>query len=757
MSAKNTSLLDVYGEGEKIPDNRIRDVFRAPPNVPLEFHRSALIIGSRGAGKTTLFRYLKLTHEGRGGIALHIPLVAVYQSLTKQTVAGPWATNIDPAIAPLLAGKAATLLALSLIERLLRKGFQPNRSATIPCLPPHITVPNGDVSIEWTIDANRRIAIAPPENFAGIWQTRPLPTLIESYAERLLADGRPLLLLFDRADLVAGPLLFPVLEILDQSTQFIALVATRPGHAGPSIASQVHSPVPGDHYELHYLGAEPRSSQWVAFMQEAIEAQLGECFAGVPDAIRIGVTLLARDSCKVGLELFARYCGSIETDPASELYRAIEDARTNMLASATVLRPYLSDFRALVNESRQQALKRQTPLSGPVVLNAQSNPEDTLFSQHSQWDHLVSAGLRAGILCVPEGTRWVPGGRLDEAEIFPILTWHQSDGLWRRDTAQPIRLSGSSKEILRESGGPPTPPAIFIAYRMQFEESKRFRSRLASSLEQDPTLSRCRVIDGKVPGGVSWATEIRDRIKRSRVVIGDVTGLRSEVIFELGFAFGLGKILIPCVASRATEPSRPEWLGEMQLEEFGSEEGLNRIISSVAARLADSEFARPDRPPKANTRQATWVRSLSWHATALAQFESSAANWALTTEVLVESDISEPALLKRAARASLLFISLDGTSADALMHFICGAVVARPTAGTGRSLKRQICIIRAPDLDADDIAAEGLTRCGDAVRLINLSQVRGEVERFGKRYRDWYDRAKRATEQGRTDDAQQDA
>ena len=61
-------------EGEKIPGERVRDIYRPSPGVPSEFYRSSLVIGSRGAGKTTLFRYQNEMHEG----------VAVYVSLFEE-------------------------------------------------------------------------------------------------------------------------------------------------------------------------------------------------------------------------------------------------------------------------------------------------------------------------------------------------------------------------------------------------------------------------------------------------------------------------------------------------------------------------------------------------------------------------------------------------------------------------------------------------------------------------------------------------
>ena len=82
-------------EGEKIPDERVREIFRQPPGVPSLFFRSSLVIGSRGVGKTTLFRYLKEIHHG---VAVHISLATEFASLTKQTALGPLSLDYTPAL-----------------------------------------------------------------------------------------------------------------------------------------------------------------------------------------------------------------------------------------------------------------------------------------------------------------------------------------------------------------------------------------------------------------------------------------------------------------------------------------------------------------------------------------------------------------------------------------------------------------------------------------------------------------------------------
>jgi hypothetical protein len=69
-------------DGEQIPDDQILDIFRPPPGVPTNYDRNTLIVGSRGVGKTTLFRYLKARHEGKG-LAIHTALGAELSAFGK--------------------------------------------------------------------------------------------------------------------------------------------------------------------------------------------------------------------------------------------------------------------------------------------------------------------------------------------------------------------------------------------------------------------------------------------------------------------------------------------------------------------------------------------------------------------------------------------------------------------------------------------------------------------------------------------------
>ena len=113
-------------------------------------------------------------------------------------------------------------------------------------------------------------------------------------------------------------------------------------------------------------------------------------------------------------------------------------------------------------------------------------------------------------------------------------------------------------------------------------------------------------------------------------------------------------------------------------------------------------------------------------------------NFSITSKSeIISPDVLEEDLIRRAASAALLFVSLDGTEADALVHFICGAVAAKPKAGHARTLPRLILVLEEPSQVGRTLVADSLRRCRDTVKIIRPDQVRTETEKFCATYKLW--------------------
>src|SRR5258705_12804521 len=110
LSNQNNLLMGIQSvpwiDGEKIPEESIDKIFRNPPDLPKELLRNSLVIGSRGVGKTTWFRYLKYKHEQNKGIAIHLSLGTVLGPLTKETGQGVLAYNVPKELENSIIGKS---------------------------------------------------------------------------------------------------------------------------------------------------------------------------------------------------------------------------------------------------------------------------------------------------------------------------------------------------------------------------------------------------------------------------------------------------------------------------------------------------------------------------------------------------------------------------------------------------------------------------------------------------------------------------
>lgn len=727
---------ELWLDGEKIPDERIREIFRPPPIVPSAFHRSSLIIGSKGAGKTTIFRYQKSMHNG---LALHISLPTEFASLTKQTAYGPLTIEYPTDLELFIIGKATSLLAVSVAERFVRKGLPTPLEPFRECIPGEIFPSSSNIDAKWCSTLKKKVSRSPLELFGPVAETRPLPSFMNSLGECSQKESGPLLLMLDRADMVPTPTIVPVIELLDQSSGYIALVATRPGHGSGTITRLAGQAVPGDHYAVVHLGTLPRSIDWVDFVRSAVAAQLGDgAISCLSEEVKSGIIAISRDSLRVALELFARIVDSPPTESKDRLFLAIEDLReNNMVAVQRTLQTYHPNFREVIKGVRDQVLSQKNVIDGPVLLSIERRMPQNLFDTTSHLEPFVEVSLRSGALCMPEGERWIPGLLPTELEVPPILLWRKGDPLWNCKKALPFRITQREGKVLRVRRGVGQAPTVFVAYRMEFEESKQFRQNLESAIGMHPNLANFRVIDGRVRPGVEWADEIRKRIKSAKVVVADVTGMRPDVLFELGFAFGLRRLVIPVVSKPEERTDLPYWLGATQFGQYGVKGGLRGIVSSIEAYFFDPTFSKIRRPPEPVPSLAVWMRVLDWNRTSSDQFVTAIQRAGLKFEVL-DDQMKDELLIRRGGSATLLAVSLDGTTRDALIHYICGVVVSKPYAGyASKRLARKIIVLEPEGVEKRTFAADSLSRCGDTVAITCAEKVLDETTPFTECHRRW--------------------
>jgi hypothetical protein len=727
---------DVYLDGEHIPDDKIRAIFQWPPDVPRSFDRSSLLIGSRGVGKSTLFRYLKVTHHG---VAIHSALAADLASFGKEAALGPFGTGYSDAVQRLVANKATSLLALSLSERFLGKGLRVTVDALADCLP------SGKLSIpprptqEWCREA--RLACGPLalRDFESISSSRPLARLVSLVGERATFSGRSLLVLLDRADMVVPAALIPVIELLDQSAHYVALVAIRPGHGSSAFLAEEFGAVPGDHFGVVHFGRSPYEPAWQEFLSEALEAQLGKLSRTfVSKELAEHALVLARDSLRTALELFSA-CRSSPLKAADGMAEAIEMVReNNLVAAQRALQKYHPDYRRLVAEVRRELLGENHGATGPVHIEVLESKSAGLWERNTRVDGFIDAALRARALSMPSGQVWVPGARIREVEVPPILLWHKGD-TYRSPRQAAILSVRRSEGALFESGGGRGQQnfSVFIAYRMDFEKSRAFRKDLGNILISMPSPPRVSAVDGHVRDGEDWAPVIRTRIRDSRLVVGDITGLRNDVIFEMGFGFGSRKPMIPVVEKQVDREGVPDWLKAKQIGSFSSPEQLASVATSVLAHLSDPYISKPRRVREPLPGLAVWLDFSDDLATARDAFVASCGREGLAAEVL-KADLPDEVIIDQAVRAALLVAVVTGDQRDALVHFVAGGILARPTAGYSRKTMDRLILITSPVAgSARGLTADGLLRCAANVRTIEPQLLQSAISEYGKRHREW--------------------
>jgi hypothetical protein len=739
-------------EGEQIPANRLTDIFRIPPGIPARPPRSALIIGSRGAGKTTFLRHLGQTHAGT---VISLSLGSDMASIGQELPRGFLAVESDPTEERQVVGKAVSLAALWMATRAIELGISLDPVDVTSMLPdgllkrrPRALTREKMQSLRATVDAATLDAFEP---LALGRRMRQFATSLGHACNS--QDKGPLLILLDRGDNVVPPCLAAVFQLLDQSDSYTAVAAMRPGPSPPpGLIDDPASAAAGDHYDLFTLGARPRSRDWRSFVEASLRAQkqLAAGIDRVAPEIVGGVLTLSRDSVKVAIDVLGRVASAQDQRQEDAALEGLEDIAANLqLSTEGVLRQFHGDVTGLLRSLRSDAHENGAEPGDPCLLSIRPSQQASLLQTTTDIDRFIAVGLRCGAFCLPEGTPWAPGARPQEIEVHPLMLWRPGDGL-PRDPGAGIRLSKSSGEVLGRRGGRPK-ASVFCAYRMQNPTSVTLLRDLAREVRRHPALSAANVsvTNGQTEPGEKWARTIRHRIAKARALVADVTGMRPDVIFEAGFAYGRSTPVIPVVESSAAREAVPRWLTDLQTAIFTEPGGMAMIVNRIVSVLGGSRASQRGQPrPAPGT--VVWLRTLAWNLNALEQTRSLTLHEGLVLEVYPSPDdpmlpvtgtsgieaIAPEQIIEKASRANLLVVSLDGTSADDLMHFVAGAVAARPKTGAEGASRRVLAVVDT-DYQPGDLVADSLNRVTEVVRSISVSQVRPEVKRFAESYTKW--------------------
>ena len=287
----------------------------------------------------------------------------------------------------------------------------------------------------------------------------------------------------------------------------------------------------------------------------------------------------------------------------------------------------------------------------------------------------------------------------------------------------------------------PSQPAIFVAYNFDSPESAKFRVNLEAAIRRTTSLAELDILDGHVPVGEYWPSEVRARIEKVKLVVADLTLLSPDVLFECGFAWGLGRSILPVTRSVQGHEHLPKWLTDLQIGHFSSEEGLQDIVNSISHHIEGRQRKPRSRSAVATPGKVVVLAQTKGSGDIHDQCVAASAQWGL--EILakgrdvdnlqsIESDLAE-----EVAHASLLIGELTGRQSDSFVHFASGAVVAVPTAGASskRLPKKVILVVGRADLRNQLVPVSA--RKVKIVHVITHDELATALNDYGKQFKNW--------------------
>ena len=288
------------------------------------------------------------------------------------------------------------------------------------------------------------------------------------------------------------------------------------------------------------------------------------------------------------------------------------------------------------------------------------------------------------------------------------------------------------------------PDSIFVAYSFATKDSHAIRIKFEQRLRRTVSLRNLRISDGHVPVGTSWATEIRQRLTDARLVVADLTLLSPEVLFECGFAWGLGRPILPITRVSPTDAQLPRWLTDLQVGDLSSEKGWGHLIDSVGAHLQEPKSRRNSRrlPPSIPGLIVVLPTPPITDAI-VGHVNQVAARYGMRKPEICEGSVealaaTEPNIVNNVARASLLVAGLNQSPSDSFVHFAAGVIVAHPKAGASRRLlDRRVLLVVPSAKQLSELTADSARRVEPTVRTVTQTDVSAELTRYGTAYQRW--------------------
>lgn len=280
-------------------------------------------------------------------------------------------------------------------------------------------------------------------------------------------------------------------------------------------------------------------------------------------------------------------------------------------------------------------------------------------------------------------------------------------------------------------------PTVFVAFRMQDERSIAFRRNIQIELERSREI---KVVDGKADGGRPWVKHIKLQIKKSKIIIADVTGPSREVIFEFG-ASG-AKSSIPVVETKQHRSMLPRWLTSMQIPTF--QDGSIADISSFILTKLQNPKLRGTRRPASVPGKVVWVQNEGeeWAKGTLDAFSNLCQEQGLELEKYDSSDLESFDDITEAMRAWLVIGCIDGGGQDYASHFLAGDIFARTMCGSGsgrgEKIKRKMIFLGKDNEAINNHVADSVKRVqSNLMACIVVNEFISHVKKDLNRHKKW--------------------
>jgi hypothetical protein len=118
-----------------------------------------------------------------------------------------------------------------------------------------------------------------------------------------------------------------------------------------------------------------------------------------------------------------------------------------------------------------------------------------------------------------------------------------------------------------------------------------------------------------------------------------------------------------------------------------------------------------------------------------------------TTHLTASDLVENPGdFLGEVVRASLIVAPVANITTDPIVHYVCGLVVARPTAGVSRrKLNRRVILVVQDQNEARKLLCDSATRVNTHVLVTLPDRLSQALLRFGETYRRWRKACEEAT------------